>query len=253
MKRGFTLIELLVVIAIIAILAALLMPALEKARVSARQTVCMSQYRQVGVVYLLYLSDSDNRTWPTDWFHQNCLHDYGAVRPRLFQYAGTVEIFFCPEYCRGGVRPDAPTRTSWWYGSIDGGATYRGPGLRQAKAGDRMIVLNNLQYSHDLQMSLRRGGGEVNPVYGFWQEDVSTNVGTVARASACVIFSEQYASDSGGWGMGAGCGWFGDRWHGGKGLVRPQGGHLLFLSNAVRWTRTLQNVDWACALVPMPQ
>jgi len=60
-RRGFTLIELLVVIAIIAILAAILFPVFAKARWMARKTVALSNAKQIGLAYLMYLQDYDEK------------------------------------------------------------------------------------------------------------------------------------------------------------------------------------------------
>ena len=59
MKKHFTLIELLVVVAIIAILAAILLPALGQAREKAKTTTCVSNLKQHGLGAQLYLSDFD--------------------------------------------------------------------------------------------------------------------------------------------------------------------------------------------------
>src|SRR5437879_7509284 len=60
-RRGFTLIELLVVIAIIAVLSAILFPVFAQAREKARQTSCLSNLKQIGTGYMLYVQDYDEQ------------------------------------------------------------------------------------------------------------------------------------------------------------------------------------------------
>jgi len=75
-KRAFTLIELLVVIAIIALLLAIVMPGLNKAKEAARQIICRSNLRQYGLCGILYLEDNDTK-FPGPWWI--IYNNYGSL------------------------------------------------------------------------------------------------------------------------------------------------------------------------------
>ncbi|MGC9316971.1 MAG: type II secretion system protein [Armatimonadota bacterium] len=94
-RRGFTLIELLVVIAIIAILAAILFPVFSRAREKARAITCLSNMKQQGLAFEMYVSDYDEVYPPTyKW------------KSRLDPYMRNRELFKCPS------RP----HLVWYYG-----------------------------------------------------------------------------------------------------------------------------------------
>ena len=93
--HGFTLIELLVVIAIIAILAAILFPVFSRAREKARQITCASNLKQMGLSFVMYLSDYDE-IYPMAYLWKS----------RLQPYIRTKEINRCPS------RRQLP----WYYG-----------------------------------------------------------------------------------------------------------------------------------------
>src|SRR6187551_2475631 len=66
-RFGFTLIELLVVIAIIAILAAMLLPALSNAKERGKRITCVNHLKQLGVCLVMYTSDNSDKIPPCQW------------------------------------------------------------------------------------------------------------------------------------------------------------------------------------------
>ncbi len=178
---GFTLVELLVVIAIIAILMAILLPALNRAREQGKRAVCLNNMRQLMLAWILYADDFDDKIVNGDGGHNHgneiawvgkCWHNnYGSgeqlpvqdqkngiMAGALWPYCLNVKLYKCPTGYRGEFLT---------YTIMDSMNAFPQPGNPRGRGPtnviDRLIIKNRGQIRHPERRVVFLDEGWVTP------------------------------------------------------------------------------------------
>jgi prepilin-type N-terminal cleavage/methylation domain-containing protein len=244
-SRGFTLIELLVVIAIIAILAAMLLPALAKAKQRALKAKCASNLHQVGVALQMYTADSrDNLPAVPSGTSGSANAIWDLPRPMADAMSGgSSNIYRGIFYCPGSVLLNSQNQNYWWFYTGTGSSDHRVTGYQ-------WII------SRDGTPGLYKSGGgatTLTPPRGYLTKISVPYTNSLGAANTEMVTDVTPSQDGGG-------GPNGQKFinvtstnptelpngynasHMGKGL--PEGGEIMFMDCHVEWRRFQEMQMW---------
>jgi prepilin-type N-terminal cleavage/methylation domain-containing protein len=129
-RTGFTLIELLVVIAIIAILAAILFPVFAQAREKARQSVCLSNFKQIGLGVMMYAQDYDE-TYPMNRLQvlpggSENVRRIVSWKSVTLPYVKNIDVYRCPSNPLHNHKDETADSEQWGYPAFPISYAYNG-------------------------------------------------------------------------------------------------------------------------------